>query len=215
MSRLLGIARFHQSRDDIGFNSAEITQVMDTVSCMMLVGNKVLLLAMEELDLFQSFSTWLLYQIDHLASSSTTDELSETEATMEHGKVLKYIQQYMLATPLSGYLSKVAKEDMDRDRKLADNGTQLLGLLDKQIRKQERGQPHGGVTPQVEFLCAYVTDKARAVFEGIAEAEKRSVRFGHPTKIELKHTLAKMDAIMSRKESSVESPRKTGDMARS
>lgn len=178
---------------------------MDIVSCMMLVGNKVLLLVMEELDLFHSFSTWLQYQIDHLASSSTTDELSETEATLEHGKVLKYIQQYMLATPLSGYLNKVAKEDMDRDRVLADNGPRLLDLLDKQIRKQERGQPHTGVFPQVEFLCTYVTDKARAVFEGIAEAEKRSVRFGHPTKIELEHSLAKLDVIMSRKESSVKS----------
>ena len=203
LSRLLGIARFHESRDEIGFTSAQITKVMDIVSCLMLVGNKILLLVMEELDLFQSFSSWLRHEIDRHASSSSSDELTEKEATMEHGKILTYIQQYMPASPLRHYLSNVTSEDADRDWQHAESGTSMLDMLDKQIKKQEAGQPNTGVFPQVEFLCKYLDSKANVVFEGIAEAEKRSVRFGQPATIQLRGNIAKFDVRMSAAQTAV------------
>ncbi|KAK8061034.1 anaphase-promoting complex component cut20 apc4, partial [Apiospora hydei] len=197
LSRLLGIARFHDSKDDIGFTAAQVTKVMDIVSCLMLVGNKILLLVMEELELFHSFSTWLRFEIDRLASSTISEELSEKEATMEHGKILTYIQQYMKTTPLRAYLSSVSPKDSGTDRQQAEDGSSVLEMLDKQIRSQELGQPEGGVLPQVEFLVDYLVDKASAVFNGIAEAERRSVRFGQPTRIELENGVSKLDVSMS------------------
>jgi anaphase-promoting complex subunit 4 len=197
LSRLLGIARFHEHKDQIGFTSAQITKVMDIVSCLMLVGNKILLLVREELDLFHSFSTWLRYEFDRLASSSSTEELTEKEATMEHGKTLAYIQQYMASSPLRFYLNKISEEDLHRDSQLTEDGTSLLDVLDKQIKKQESGQPQATVIAQVELLGANLTDKANAVFGGIAEAEKRSVRFGQPTLIKMEHDISKLDVTMS------------------
>ena len=197
LSRLLGIARFHDSKHDIGFTAAQVTKVMDIVSCLMLVGNKILLLVMEELELFHSFSTWLRFEIDRLASSTISEDLSEKEATMEHGKILTYIQQYMKASPLRAYLSSVSPEDSRRDWQQAEDGSSVLEMLDKQIRSQELGQPESGVLPQVEFLVDYLMDKASAVFTGIAEAERRSVRFGKPTKIELENRVSKLDVSMS------------------
>ncbi|KAI0127922.1 anaphase-promoting complex component Cut20/Apc4 [Xylariales sp. AK1849] len=196
LSRLLGIARFHESKNEIGFTSIQISKVMDMVSCLMLVGNKILLLVMEELDLFHSFSTWLRYEIDRLASSSVTDELTEKEATMEHGKILAYIQQYMPGSPLKFYLNKVTKEDLDRDSALTEDVTSLLDILDKQIKRQEAGQIQKAVIPQIEFLGANLASKANVIFDGIAEAEKRSVRFGQPTKIELEQAVSKLDVRM-------------------
>ncbi|KAI0014015.1 anaphase-promoting complex, cyclosome, subunit 4-domain-containing protein [Xylariaceae sp. FL0662B] len=193
LSRLLGIARFHESKAEIGFTSAQIAKVMDIVSCLMLVGNKILLLVMEELELFRSFSTWLRHEIDRLASSSSTEELSEKEATMEHGKILEYVQRYMPASPLRYYLSNVPTDDLKQGRQQAESGSSLLELLSKQINKQESGQLTSGIFPQVEFLCGYLDDKAKIVFEGIAEAEKRSVRFGQPTTIELENNISKFD----------------------
>jgi anaphase-promoting complex subunit 4 len=187
LSRLLGIARFHESKDEIGFTSVQITKVMDIVSCLMLVGNKILLLVMEELDLFHSFSSWLRYEIDHLASSSVSDELTEKEATMEHAKILTYIQQYMPASPLRFYLGKVSQDDLMRDSRLAEDISSLLDILDKQVKKQEDGKPGTAAFPQVEFLGDILFSKANVVFEGIAEAEKRNVRFGQATKIELQN----------------------------
>ncbi|KAK7990752.1 Anaphase-promoting complex component Cut20/Apc4 [Apiospora arundinis] len=197
LSRLLGIARFHDSKNDLGFTAAQVTKVMDIVSCLMLVGNKILLLVMEELELFHSFSTWLRFEIDRLASSTISEELSEKEATMEHGKILTYIQQYMKSSPLKAYLSSVSPDDSGRDRKQAEDGSSVLEMLDKQIRCQELGQAESGVLPQVEFLVTYLVDKASTVFNGIAEAERRSVRFGQPTKLELENRALKLDVSMS------------------
>ncbi|KAK6851835.1 Anaphase-promoting complex component Cut20/Apc4 [Apiospora arundinis] len=197
LSRLLGIARFHDSKNDLGFTAAQVTKVMDIVSCLMLVGNKILLLVMEELELFHSFSTWLRFEIDRLASSTISEELSEKEATMEHGKILTYIQQYMKSSPLKAYLSSVSPDDSGRDRKQAEDGSSVLEMLDKQIRCQELGQAESGVPPQVEFLVTYLVDKASTVFNGIAEAERRSVRFGQPTKLELENRALKLDVSMS------------------
>lgn len=197
LSRLLGIARFHDSTDEIGFTSVQITKVMDIVSCLMLVGNKVLLLVMEELELFHCFSTWLRYEIDRLASSTISEELTEKEATMEHGKILTYIQQYLPASPLRLYVGKVSQEDSTRESKAAEDVPSLLEVLDKHIKKQEDGKPQAAVVPQVEFLGGLLMDKADIVFEGIAQAEKRSVRFGQAQRIRLEHNLSKLDMRMN------------------
>ncbi|OTB09784.1 hypothetical protein K445DRAFT_323643 [Daldinia sp. EC12] len=197
LSRLLGIARFHESKEEPGFTSAQITRVMDIVSCLMLVGNKILLIVMEELDLFQSFSIWLRHEIDRLAAPSAVEELSEKEATMEHGKVLAYIQQYMAASPLRNHLSNVSPENVERGRQKAESGSSLLELLGKQLNKQDTKQIDDDVFSQVEFLYGYLEGKASAIFEGIAEAEKRSVRFGEPTALELPSSISKFDVMMS------------------
>ncbi|KAK6822583.1 anaphase-promoting complex component Cut20/Apc4 [Apiospora arundinis] len=140
LSRLLGIARFHDSKNDLGFTAAQVTKVMDIVSCLML---------------------------------------------------------YMKSSPLKAYLSSVSPDDSGRDRKQAEDGSSVLEMLDKQIRCQELGQAESGVLPQVEFLVTYLVDKASTVFNGIAEAERRSVRFGQPTKLELENRALKLDVSMS------------------
>ncbi|KAI0971677.1 anaphase-promoting complex, cyclosome, subunit 4-domain-containing protein [Xylaria arbuscula] len=196
LSRLLGIARFHESKAEIGFTNAQVMKVMDIVSCLTLVGNKILLLVMEELELFHAFSIWLRHEIDRLASS-TAEDLTDRDAIIEHGKILAYIQQYMSASPLRYYLSSVTAEDVERDRRLADSGSSLLELLGKQIRRQERSQPDAGSYPQVEFLCKYLDSQTINVLEGIAEAERRSVRFGQATKIVLDNNVLRFDVHMS------------------
>ncbi|KAL7627099.1 hypothetical protein AAE478_003875 [Parahypoxylon ruwenzoriense] len=198
LSRLLGIARFHEWKAEIGFTSAQITRVMDIVSCLMLVGNKILLLVMEELEHFRAFSTWLRHEIDRLASSSSSsDELSEKEATMEHGKILEYIQQYMTASPLRFHLSSVSAEHSQSGHRSADGGSALLELLTKQLKKIEAGQPDENPFTQIEFLCGYMGEKAGEIFERIAKAEQRSVRFGQPIAIDLKGDVFKFDIMMS------------------
>ncbi|XXG96668.1 hypothetical protein Hte_002958 [Hypoxylon texense] len=197
LSRLLGIARFHESKAEIGFTSAQITRIMDIVSCLMLVGHKILLVVMEELELFQSFSIWLRHEIDRLASSSASEELTEKEATMEHGKILAYIQQYMPASPLRHYLSSVPADHAESGRQQAEGGSSLLELLSKQLKRQDAGQSGESTFAQIEFLCGYFGSKAQDIFEGIAEAEKRSVRFGQLTAIELENGVSKFDVLMS------------------
>lgn len=196
LSRLLGIARFHDSTDEIGFTSIQITKAMDMVSSLMLIANKILLAVMEELDLFKAFSSWMRYEIDRLASSTVSDELTEKEATMEHGKILAYIQQFMPASPLRFYLSKVSDEDLAQESAKADGVTLLLDVVDKQIKKQEGGKPQTSPSTQIEFIGNLLGKHAEVVFQGIATAEERSVRFGQLQHIKLEHNIAKLDVQM-------------------
>lgn len=176
---------------------------MDIVSCLMLVGNKVLLLVMEELELFHSFSGWMRFEIDRLASSSTNEDISEKETVMDHGKILAYIQNYMLSSSLGLYLSNVARDSREKDAVLADDDPSLLETLDKQIRNQEAGQLQPTVFPQIEFLCGYLAAKSSAVFDGLAEAEKRSVRFGQPVELNLGGRVSKLDVRVCASEDEV------------
>lgn len=198
LSRLLGIARFHDSKDEIGFTSTQITKVMDMVSSLMLVGNKILLAVMEELELFRAFSTWIRYEIDRLASSTVSDELTEKEATMEHSKVHTYIQQFMPSSPLRFYLSKVTSEDSAQESANAEGITPLFDIVDKHIKKQEEGKPQTTTITQVAFIEGLLDRHADVVFQGIATAEKRSVRFGQLQHIKLEHNIAKIDIQMRR-----------------
>lgn len=197
LSRLRGLAQFYDSRDDIGFSVAQVTRAMDIVSCLKLVGHKILLNVMDELDLFNAFSTWTRFQIDRLAaSSSATDELTEKEATMENSKVLVYIQRFLMESPMAIFLDEVSKEDYSADWERAESGKSMLDELDTQLRRQEEGQAYLKAFPNVGFLVDYLDARANGVFKDIAEAQKRSVRFGQPTKIALSRKISRMDSTM-------------------
>jgi anaphase-promoting complex subunit 4 len=170
---------------------------MDIVSCLTLVGHKILLVVMEELDLFTAFSTWMRFQIDRLAAStSATEELTEKEATMENSKVLSYIQRHLVSSPLSIFFGDIAKEDYTADWDHAENGPSLLDMLDKQFRRHDEGQPFMKAFPHVEFLVAYLTSRANGIFKDIAEAQKRSVRFGQEVRLVLDSPIQKTDIHM-------------------
>ena len=56
LSRLRGLARFYDTRDDIGFSAAQISKVLDAVASLTLVGHRLLTIIMEELEAFNAFS---------------------------------------------------------------------------------------------------------------------------------------------------------------
>ena len=196
LSRLLGIARFHESSESIGFNAIQISKLMDVVSCLMVVANKVLLQVMSELEHFTAFSIWLRLEIDKQASSTVSEELTEKEATMDNAKVLLYIQRYLITSPLAMYFDEGDKGDYTKDEKLVDDGQSLLQLLDKELQKQESGQDYLKTLPHIGFLVNYLANKAGAVFQNIAEAEKRGVRFGEAAKISIGTRIWKEDVFL-------------------
>ncbi|KAH6890369.1 anaphase-promoting complex, cyclosome, subunit 4-domain-containing protein [Thelonectria olida] len=203
LSRLKGLAQFYDDRDDIGFTVAQINRVTDIISCLSLIGHKVLIIVMDELDHFSSFSTWLRFEIDRLASSTSSmrEELDEKEATIDHGKVLTYIETYLVESPLKIFFDETSKEDHDTDLAHIGDGPNLLDELDTQIKKFENGQPHMKALPHVDFLVDYMTTWSSRIFEGIAEAKKRSVRFGNPIKLYVGHPIRKMDVRMCKTKS--------------
>ncbi|EHK18259.1 uncharacterized protein TRIVIDRAFT_47402 [Trichoderma virens Gv29-8] len=197
LSRLRGLARFYSDREDIGLSIPNLNRVLDIVSCLTLVGHKVLIYTMDELQHFAAFSAWLRFQIDQLGGPSTAnEELTDKEAMMDHSKVLTYIERYLTNSPLDIFLNDIAKEDYDSDWKFIDDGPMPLDVLDKQLKKLEAGQPGMKALPHVDFLVNYATSWSNKIFGSIAEAKRRSVRFGKPVKMSIGHPITKMDMKM-------------------
>jgi anaphase-promoting complex subunit 4 len=184
LSRLAGVVKYQGSNNNIGFSSHQVNLVMDTLACLNLVSAKILTYVVEELDLFAAFSAWLRQEIDRLASDSSAsppDDILEKEATIDHSKVLLYIQNVMTTSRLSVFLQEDLVEEQDKYWASAERGSSLLERLDTQLQRQEEGLPYEKALPKIALLCRHMGRQAAAVFEKIAEAEKRNVLFGQPS----------------------------------
>ena len=199
LSRFAGIAKFQGADDAIGFTSKQISLIIDTVACLHLVSSKILIQVVDELELFASFSSWLRYEIDRLASdasSSPNDDAVEKEASIDHSKVLLYLQTTITTSPLAIFFAD-SSEDNNDNWSHVEQGLPMFDLLDKQLQKQERGLPFMKSLPRVEFLCRFLTEQANTVFRQIAEAEKRNVLFGQAHKVGSAESSGPMDMKMS------------------
>jgi len=177
---------------------------MDTVACLHLVSSKILIQVVDELDLFAAFSNWIRYEIDRLASDSSAspdDDKVEKEASIDHSKVLQYLQTATTTSSLAMYFDDSVPEDNDNSWKNAEQGLPIYDLLDKQLQKQERGAPYLKTLPRVDLLCKLLAAQASTIFSQIAEAEKRNVLFGKVHEIGVADTSGpvamRMSAVVS------------------
>ncbi len=186
LSRLRGLARFYDSLEDIGFSATLMTKILDIVASMNLVGHRVLLLIMDELEHFSAFSFWLRGQIDRLASSNAdTEELMEREASVDHDKVLTYIEDYLVDSPLRIFFADMDKVERDMDLQYVEDGRALLDVLTAQLEIYENGGQGMKALTRVEFLVDYASKCSSHLFQNIAEAMRRSVRFGKSIRLSI------------------------------
>jgi len=201
LSRLNGIAKFQGSDSSLGFSSPQITSMMDTIASLHLVSAKILLQVVDELELFTSFSAWLRYEIDRLASdasSSQNDDNADKEASIDHGKVLLYIQTTMTNSPLAAFIGDIAPEDYDDESAHVGKGVPMFDMLTRQLEKQEQGLKYRTTLPQVEFLCKYLKIQATVIFTQIADAEKSNVLFGKASELGMAQTDVPIEMKMNK-----------------
>lgn len=204
LSRFMGIAKFQGANNSVGFSSHQINLIMDTVACLHLVSSRILIEVVDELDHFVAFSSWLRYEIDRLASeasSSINEEAAEKEASIDHSKVLHYLQTTMTSNPLAVFFDETSVDDHDNLSQV-DQGLPMFDLLEKQLEKQEQGLPYIKPLTRVQLLCKYLVGQSNAVFKQIAEAEKRNVLFGRANELGVAQEDAPMDIRMSKKDHS-------------
>lgn len=185
LSRLSGIARFHEEEDHVGFTNIEITRLVDILSALNLICHRVLLVTMEELELFRMFSSWVRLTIDRVSSTTVPEDLMEKEALLDPAKILRYIERYLVSSPMGIHFAKVPRETWDEDWERMQDSSGVLDELDKQLKRHEAKAPHMKGLTQMVFIVDFLTAKAADVFKSIAEAEKRSVRFGQAVRLEL------------------------------
>lgn len=198
LSRFAGIAKFQSTTDTVGFSSQHINRIMDIVASLHLVSSKILLQVVDELELFTAFSAWLRYEIDRLASdasSSANEDTSEKEASIDHSKVLLYLQTAMTNSPLAVFFGD-GVENLEEEWSRLQPGPRIFDQVDQQLQKQEQGLPYTAHLPRVEFLCRVLGVEASAVFSQIAQAEKRNVLFGMPHELGAPQNGAPIDIRM-------------------
>jgi len=193
----MGLAKFQGPNEAVGFTTHQISLMMDTVACLHLVSSRILTQVVDELDLFAAFSTWLRYEIDRLASessNSTNEEVTDKEASIDHSKVLLYLQTVMTSSP-----SAIFFGDSLTDVDWSESGHDLpmFNLLAKQLQNQEKGQPYTRPPPRVEFFCNHLVRQANIIFSQIAEAEKRNVLFGKAHELGVAQSGSPMDMRIS------------------
>lgn len=186
LSRLGGLAKYQGSDDTTGLSSHYINRVLDTIAGLNLIASRILTYVIEELDLFAAFSVWLRREIDKLASegsSNDTDESLEKENQMNYGKILLYLQTSLMNSRLAPFFQDSSSADFEKNWKSMGDGIPVLELIDEQLRKHDDYQAFTKALLPVDSLCNCLTKQANALFQRVAEAEKRNVFFGQPVQL--------------------------------
>ena len=198
LSRLHGLARFHDTAPGgIGFTEGHTSLLLDVVAALSLIGNKLLRIVMEELDLFTAFSSWMSFEINGQASSAGTEDLVDQEAQEKHAKVLAYVRKYLDVSPMALFLEQVPKAHQGAALSaLMASEDGLLKMLEKHLTKPNEVEEDLKALPRVNFLVDLLNDRANEMFRNIAEAQKREVLFGSATRIDIDGSVSKLDIKM-------------------
>lgn len=108
ISRLKGLAEFHDRDWIFSGPLTDFTGLLDVLKTMRLLANTTLLYAADEKRYFTSFSKWLRYCIDFEATepgSQSRTEMESQPAGVDIGIVLEYIQCGMSKSDLLPYLT--------------------------------------------------------------------------------------------------------------
>ncbi|RKF82568.1 Anaphase-promoting complex subunit 4 [Golovinomyces cichoracearum] len=209
LSRFFGISKFeHNSEETIGFTSQQITLLMESVACLHLISSKILMQVVDEIELFTSFSAWLRYLLDQLASGSNlTDDTNEKESSIDHNKVLLYLQTSMTSSVLTDHFVQSSQPNSEEQENTENSSTKFCGdvlfkTIDQELKKQKQGLPYNRSILSLDFLCGYLSTKAQALFSKIAETEKCNVYFRNEHLVGTAEPNSPMDLILNMKENS-------------
>lgn len=152
--------------------------MLDTVGCLQLLTHHVLIIASSELNQFIAFSAWLHQEIEIQSterSVSTTPEASERDSHIDHVSALEYIHGAMKESRLVELFNVADHTDRKPQWDLAAEERSLYELYKRELRLTN---PSGTHLPGLDSLLAYLDKQCNSIFQGIAESQKRNVRFG-------------------------------------
>lgn len=180
VSRLRGLSRFQLSNANLGLSTQEFDKVLDTVSCLQLMAHQILLTSGLEYRQFLAFSAWLRQEIDVQASEASAADSSDIDVNVDYVNTLEYIQGAMTQSQLTSFfnLEVPAKEQTPWD--LAMEGRSLFDLYKRGLQNASNEDSSPSRLPTLDALMKHLDTQCKAIFNRIAETQRRSVRFGAP-----------------------------------
>lgn len=180
VSRLRGLSRFQLSNTNLGLSTEEFDNVLDTVNCLQLMAHQILITSGSELRQFLAFSVWLRQEIDIQASDANVAESPEKDVNVDHASTLEYIQGAMKQSQLSGFFGLEARAKEKPLWDLAAEGRSLFELYKRGLQNPSREDFSASRLPTLDALMKHLDTQCNAIFNRIAETQRRSVRFGAP-----------------------------------
>ena len=179
-SRLRGLSKFQVSNNGLGLSTQDFDRVIDTVACLQLLAHRILIISGCELRQFLAFSAWLRQEINTQASDSSDSEILDPGASVDHASTLAYIQGPMTQSKLVHLFD--LQGDTATDSKM-DIGAERGSLFELYKGKSDKGYLHGHQAkklPSLDALIVHLDTQCGAIFGGVAETQRRNVRFGPP-----------------------------------
>lgn len=180
VSRLRGLSRFQLSNANLGLSTQELDNVLETVNCLQLMSHQILITSGSELRQFLAFSAWLRQEIDIQASDASMAESAEKDINVDHASTLEYIQGAMKRSQLIGFFNVEAHAEGKPPWDLAAEGRSLFELYKRELLNASREDSSASRLPTLDALMKHLDTQCNAVFNRIAETQRRSVRFGAP-----------------------------------
>ena len=184
VSRLRGLSRFQLSNANLGLSTQEFDNVLDTVNCLQLVAHQILLIASSELRQFSAFSAWLREEVDTQASDGSGAESTEKNSSVDHANTLNYIQGAMKESRLSSFFNLETRTEGDPQWELAAEGGSLFELYKRGSQNASGENSSARRLPTLDALTKHLDTQCNAISKGIAEMQRRSVRFGAPVHLQ-------------------------------
>ena len=142
--------------------------------------HQILITSGSELRRFLAFSAWLRQEIDIQASDASVAEFAEKDINVDHASTLEYIQGAMMQSQLTSFFNLEVRGEEKPPWDLAAEGRSLFELYKRRFQNASREDSSASQLPTLDALMKYLDTQCNAIFNGIAETQRRSVRFGAP-----------------------------------
>ena len=161
-------------------STQELENILDTTNCLQLLAHHVLISAGSEFRQFLAFSAWLRKEIEiqSIENSSSMDESHEKEPEPDYASTLGYIQGAMMNSRLNKYFKTEVPPEKRSQWDLAAKGRSLYDLYKHELKDRCDDVSAEKPLPGLDTLIAHLKIQCTSVFAGIAETQRRNVRFG-------------------------------------
>ena len=180
MSRLRGLSRFQVSNANLGLSTLEFDKVLDTINCLQLMAHQILITSGSELRQFLAFSTWLHEEIGIQASDASVAESTEKDFNIDHASTLDYIQGAMTQSRLTSFFDWETSGEEKSSWDMAVEGRSLFEMYKSGLQNASTEDSSARRLPTLDALMKHLDTQSNAIFNRIAEMQRRSVRFGAP-----------------------------------